>query len=166
MGGHSKRVLLVDDSVDTCEMTAEVLRAHGFEVVVASSAHAALALLPTFSPEVALLDIALPEMDGYELARRIAISQTGCRLIALTGYGSESDRQRARNAGFAAHLTKPVRIAAIIAAISGEDAALGSPVHRTAEFELAPNNEAELAGDDEAAAAAIERKATPAPRRS
>jgi DNA-binding response OmpR family regulator len=117
------------------------LRLHGFEVAVAHGAHAALALVPTFLPEVALLNIGLPEMDGYELARRIAASAADCLLIAITGYAAQRDRVRASNAGFAGLLIKPVRAAAILAAIVGEDAAMDVVRHRTADLELATGDD-------------------------
>jgi|SRR4051812_25132290 CheY-like chemotaxis protein len=115
------RVLLVDDNVDLAEMTADMLCARGFDVSVATSSLAALELTATFVPEVALLDIGLPEMDGYELARRLAESVPGIWLIAITGY--EHDRARARAAGFAAHLLKPFTTAAILAAVAARDLA-------------------------------------------
>lgn len=143
MSGQRKRVLVVDDSVDSADMTAEVLSLHGFDVVVANGAHEALALVPTFVPEVALLNIGLPEMDGYELARRIAKSATGCLLIAITGYGAERDRVRASEAGFAGHLVKPVPVAAILAAIVGSDARAHSRRHRTADLEPTTDDDIE-----------------------
>jgi CheY-like chemotaxis protein len=123
MSERRKRVLLVDDNVDSVEMVAELLRLRGFDVAVANDPHAALELASTFLPEVAVLDIGLPDLDGYELARRIAQSGIECRLIAVTGYGHDSDRERAREAGFAVHLLKPTPIAAILAAITPGDQA-------------------------------------------
>jgi CheY-like chemotaxis protein len=68
----------------------------------------ALRLLDDFTPEVALLDIGLPVMDGYELGGRILQRVSGCRLIAISGYGRAPDRQRSAQAGFECHLAKPV----------------------------------------------------------
>jgi CheY-like chemotaxis protein len=158
MIGHRRRVLVVDDNVDGAEMTAELLRLHGFDVVVADSAHAALALVPTFVPEVALLDIGLPDMDGYELARRIAASAIGCLLIALTGYATATDRVRAVEAGFAGHLIKPVRAAAIVAAIVGEDPAVGPPRHRTADVALVTDDDIEPSDRDGLAIRPVEQQ--------
>jgi len=110
MSGPGKRVLLVDDHVDSAELMAELLRAKGLNVWVASNALAALDLVSTFSPEVVLLDIGLPEITGYELARRIRQSGATCRLVAVTGYGDPDARARSREAGFAAHLVKPVSV--------------------------------------------------------
>lgn len=114
---RAMRVLVVDDDIDTAEMIAESLRLNGFEVAVANDALAALEVAKVFMPQIALLDIALPEMDGYELARRLAIDGVACRLIAITGCGRDEDRARSAGAGFALHLVKPVPAAAILAAI-------------------------------------------------
>jgi CheY-like chemotaxis protein len=121
MSHRTKRVLVVDDNVDSADLTAEILRIKGLEVSVAHGSQAALDLVPTFLPDVALLDIGLPEMDGYELARRIAQLVIGCRLIAVTGYGNAGDRANSQAAGFAAHLTKPVTTADLLAAIAADD---------------------------------------------
>ena len=113
------RVLLVDDNRDAADSTADLLKLSGFEVTVVYRPSDALALLADFKPDVALLDIGLPEMDGYELARRIHASAAGvsCRLIAVTGYGKENDKKLAREAGFDRHLSKPVEPDALLAAI-------------------------------------------------
>jgi PAS domain S-box-containing protein len=104
-----RRVLIVDDNVDAAEPLAELLEAVGHQVTVAHDGAQALAKLTAFRPEVAILDIGLPVMDGYELAARIGERLgSSCRLIALTGYGQEHDRQRSHEAGFEAHLVKPV----------------------------------------------------------
>jgi signal transduction histidine kinase len=107
--GH-KRVLIVDDNEDIAVMISELLTVWGYETRYAHDALAALAMAESFAPDVAVLDIGLPVMDGYELARRFgqntALART--RLIAVTGYGQEQDRKRAHDAGFAAHLVKPV----------------------------------------------------------
>ena len=103
-----RHVLLVDDNVDAAELLAEVLRRRGHIVEVAHDGPSALLLVDRFRPEIALLDIGLPVMDGYELARRLASQLGALRLIALTGYGQPVDRERAREAGFHAHLIKPV----------------------------------------------------------
>ena len=110
MPPRARRVLVVDDNVDSADMLAEVLRDVGHEVAVAHDPAAALALLEEFTPEIAILDIGLPIMDGYELAERIrATAGSGaCRLIALTGYGQQYDRGRSTRTGFASHLVKPV----------------------------------------------------------
>ena len=120
----SKRVLVVDDNLDAAEMLAELLRASGHEVAVAFDGPSALELLPRLRPEVAILDIGLPGMDGYELAGRIAaaVGAGACRLVAVTGYGQASDRARTRAAGFDEHLDKPVSRQGLLAAMSAPTA--------------------------------------------
>jgi PAS domain S-box-containing protein len=103
------RLLLVDDNADAARVLAELLREHGFDVAVAHDAPAALILADEFRPAIALLDIGLPVMDGYELARHLrARLPTPPRLVAVTGYGDEADSARSRDAGFEVHLGKPV----------------------------------------------------------
>ncbi|HEV7559763.1 MAG TPA: ATP-binding protein, partial [Kofleriaceae bacterium] len=106
----SKRVLVVDDNEDAANLLGEIARLRGHEVTIVHGPEAALELVGTFCPDVAVLDIGLPGMDGYELADRIRRIRPSCRLIALTGYGQGKDRERALEAGFAAHLVKPVRV--------------------------------------------------------
>ncbi|BDT57697.1 hypothetical protein MasN3_11910 [Massilia varians] len=104
------RILVVDDNADAAEMLLMALETFGCEVRAAHSAGAALAMAQEFAPEVALLDIGLPDLNGYELARRLRATTAGrhMRLIAATGWGQEKDRQRAFDAGFDHHLTKPI----------------------------------------------------------
>jgi signal transduction histidine kinase len=105
-----RRILVIDDNVDAAVLLAEVLRAAGHEVTVAHDGPQALHALVGFSPEVAIVDIGLPVMDGYELAERLreALSGKQPRLIAATGYGQEHDRVLSARAGFDAHLVKPI----------------------------------------------------------
>jgi signal transduction histidine kinase len=109
------RVLVVDDNEDGVAMLAGVLAMRGYETRVAYDGPSALQLAAQFLPQVALLDIGLPVMDGYELAAHLrGIPElAGLRLIAVTGYGQESDHQRSRAAGFHHHLVKPVGIDAL-----------------------------------------------------
>ena len=111
----SLRILVVDDSVDGAEMLAAALSAKGYETRIAHDAPEALRVAADFRPEIAFLDIGLPVMDGYELAARLRglPELNGMRLIALTGYGQESDRKKTRDAGFQHHLVKPVNLDAI-----------------------------------------------------
>jgi signal transduction histidine kinase/ActR/RegA family two-component response regulator len=104
------RVLLVDDNADAADMLGELLRDAGHDVCIAADGPAALAALDSFVPEVALLDIGLPGMDGYELAGRLRADPRtdGLRIVALTGYGREPDRARALATHFDEHLVKPV----------------------------------------------------------
>ena len=114
-----QRVLLVDDNEDALELLAEVLRNAGHVVATAKDGPTALKVMKTFHADAAILDIGLPVMDGYELAGRLRaeLGKELPRLIALTGYGQESDRARAKQAGFAEHLTKPVDAACLLGAL-------------------------------------------------
>ena len=93
-------------------MLATLLEAFGHSTSVAIDGPSALAVAPAFRPEVALLDIGLPVMDGYELARRLRRMDgfAATRLVAITGYGQPSDRRKSREAGFDDHLVKPVNV--------------------------------------------------------
>ena len=108
--GNGRRIMVVDDNQDAADLLSMLLERLGNTTRVAHDAHAALQMADEFSPEVAVLDIGLPVMDGYELARRLRAQRHDrhLRLIALTGYAQESDKQRAVEAGFDAHLVKPV----------------------------------------------------------
>ncbi|HET7785189.1 MAG TPA: ATP-binding protein [Myxococcales bacterium] len=114
-----RRVLVVDDNEDAADLLSEFLRGVGHDVVIAHDGPQALEVLRSFPAEIGLLDLGLPGMDGFELARRIR-EQGGSsvrHLVALTGYGQEHDRNASRSAGFDRHLTKPVdleHLAAII----------------------------------------------------
>lgn len=106
------RLLIVDDNVDSAEGLARLLAREGHQIRMAHDGPQALALVPTHSPHAIVMDIGLPGMDGYEVARRIRTSDHGARvlLIAVTGYGQDEDKQQALNAGFDYHLIKPVDI--------------------------------------------------------
>jgi signal transduction histidine kinase/ActR/RegA family two-component response regulator len=103
------RILIVDDNVDAGDSLALLLRLTGHDVSVARNGLRAIELVHDLQPDVAILDIGLPGMDGYELARRLRAEPHGgsMLLIAITGYGQEDDRKRAKDAGFNHHLTKP-----------------------------------------------------------
>jgi CheY-like chemotaxis protein len=114
-------VLVVDDNADAASLLAELCATIGHDVKVALDGPQALTALDGFTPEVAILDIGLPVMDGYELARRVRDKLgAACRLIALTGYGQEHDRRRSHEAGFDAHLVKPVDPSLVLAMIDTE----------------------------------------------
>jgi CheY-like chemotaxis protein len=104
------KVLVVDDNVDAAETLGLLLAAHGHEVVVEHGALHALERARTLAPDVCLLDIGLPEIDGRELARRLRAQPETARavLVAVTGYGQQQDREEAFAAGFQHHLVKPV----------------------------------------------------------
>ena len=116
-----RRVMLVDDNVDAVESMEILLQAFGYEVATAIHPELALALLETFAPAAAVIDIGLPGMDGYQLAAEIRRRLAGrpMRLIAFTGYGGADDIARASAAGFDAHLIKPVEIERLLAALGG-----------------------------------------------
>ncbi|HET6957666.1 MAG TPA: chemotaxis protein CheB [Vicinamibacterales bacterium] len=112
-----QRILLVDDNVDATNMLRDMLTDLGYQVAVAYDGPQALVALETFRPDVAVIDIGLPVMDGYELAGHIRQDGHVPRLIAMTGYGQPADLARSRQAGFDSHLVKPVDMAALIAVI-------------------------------------------------
>jgi CheY-like chemotaxis protein len=107
-----RRILIVDDNEDARWMLAEMLIELGYEVESVGDGQAALGGLDAFMPQIAILDIGLPDMDGYELAERIRGTAGGkqIRLFALTGYGSARDQARSKAAGFDLHLVKPVDV--------------------------------------------------------
>lgn len=110
--GKGKRVLVVDDNRDAADLMADVLQSLGYRAYTAYDGRSALDLAAELQPEIALLDIGLPVMDGYELARRLRerAPSAALRLIALTGYGSASDRDQSAAAGFDAHMVKPIEL--------------------------------------------------------
>jgi len=135
VAGNRCRVLVVDDNHDAAEAAAVLLSLAGHEVKAVGDGQEAMACAPVFAPDVVVLDIGLPGMDGYELARRLrALPQTQASLmVALTGYGQRGDQDRAREAGFDHHLTKPAEpddlLALIAAWRSGQaSAAKGVPL--------------------------------------
>jgi CheY-like chemotaxis protein len=102
----------VDDNQDAADSLALLLEALGHTVRTAHGGHSAVALAQDFQPDVALLDIGMPDMSGYEVAQQLRETQwgTNIRLIALTGWGQDEDKRRALAAGFDRHLTKPVEL--------------------------------------------------------
>ena len=113
------RILVVDDNHDSASLLGEILKRLGETVEVASDGPAALDKARSWAPDLALLDIGLPAMDGYELGARLRQQQSAIRLIALTGYGQDADHARSQDAGFEAHLVKPVDVARLRDAIEG-----------------------------------------------
>jgi CheY-like chemotaxis protein len=108
--GPARRVLVVDDQPDSTDSLALLLRLRGHEVRTASDGSSALEEFARYRPEVVFLDLGLPGMSGYDVARRLRAMREArdVRLVALTGYGTEADRERTRAAGFDVHLAKPV----------------------------------------------------------
>jgi signal transduction histidine kinase len=110
------RILVVDDNEDAAASLGDILLELGYQVAIAHDGPAALHIAETFKPTVCLLDIGLPVMDGYQLARQLRASEhlpADARIIAISGYGQDADRKRATAAGFNAHLVKPVNLDAL-----------------------------------------------------
>ena|SRR5579863_7926541 len=107
---RGRRVMVADDNKDAADALAMLLELGGHEVRVAHRGRAALELAQTFRPDVAIIDIGMPDLSGYEVAKELRRESwgTGICLIALTGWGQDDDRQRAKDAGFDRHMTKPV----------------------------------------------------------
>ncbi|HEX5010840.1 MAG TPA: PAS domain S-box protein [Planctomycetota bacterium] len=114
------RILVVDDNHDTADSAALLLRRAGYTVRVSYDGPDALRVFGQFLPDVVLLDIGLPGLTGFDLATSMRARQGGrpLRLLAVTGYGQESDRERSQNAGFDAHLVKPVMPEVLLGALS------------------------------------------------
>ena len=118
------RVLVVDDNVDSVESLAMLLRMMGHEVETASDGASGLEKAAAFKPDVAILDIGLPKVNGYELARQIREQQwsKNVTLVALTGWGQEQHRRRSEESGFNHHLTKPVEFDVLQEILAAADA--------------------------------------------
>lgn len=107
----SFRILVVDDNLDVAELLSEALGYYGFKTAAEHDARSALQTWQRFSPHAAVLDVGLPDLDGYSLAREVRASHGSAPvLIAATGYGQPSDRQRAVESGFDLHMVKPVSV--------------------------------------------------------
>ncbi|HEY6147501.1 MAG TPA: ATP-binding protein, partial [Thermoanaerobaculia bacterium] len=117
-----KRILVVDDSVDSVRGMAMLLGISGHDIRTCHDGESALASAADFQPDVILLDLGLPGIDGYEVARRIRAAGNfdGARLYALTGYGQAEDRRKTREAGFDRHLVKPIRPDELLELIEGD----------------------------------------------
>ncbi|HSS29324.1 MAG TPA: response regulator, partial [Usitatibacter sp.] len=104
------RILVVEDNDDGREMLRSMLELHGHEVRAASMGVEGIAEARRWRPDVVLLDVGLPDLDGYEVARRLRAERdtAGAKLVAITGYGQAEDEQRAYRAGIDVHVTKPV----------------------------------------------------------
>jgi CheY-like chemotaxis protein len=113
--GPGRRIMIVDDNKDAGDALAMLLELAAHEVRVTYSGRGALTLAQTFRPEVAFIDIGMPDLNGYEVAQALRREPWGAqiRLVALTGWGQHDDRERAKDAGFDRHITKPVDSAAI-----------------------------------------------------
>lgn len=122
LAGSLSRVLIVDDNKDIRETISKILRHKGHPIKSTSHGWQALKISKTFKPNVALIDIGLPDINGYKVAKMLKEQYENAgakiRLIAFTGYGQEKDKQRAALAGFDAHLTKPVDIGSLVKMVS------------------------------------------------
>ena len=131
-GTRAQRVLIIEDNTDARETLREVLVMGGNEVHEAGDGEEGVALAQKVHPETVLVDIGLPGIDGYEVARRLRASEAALgvhwRLIALTGYGQQEDVKRARDAGFDMHLVKPVLPSALEAAMAGRESRAEEPL--------------------------------------
>jgi signal transduction histidine kinase len=116
------RVVVIEDNADIRDMLRTLLELHGCQVRVADNGADGVELVLSAQPDVALVDIAMPELDGYSVARRVsaALGDVRPRLVAMTGYGQDSDRRRSQEAGFDAHLVKPVTQEALLRALAPE----------------------------------------------
>jgi CheY-like chemotaxis protein len=117
-----RRLLIVEDHDDSAEFLAEMFTLAGYEVRLAKDGPSALEIASTFLPEVCLLDIGLPCIDGYEVAKRLRLQGhplgAAPQLIAVSGYGRAADFTRSRDAGFRAHLLKPVVYDELVKAVA------------------------------------------------
>ena len=113
---RARRVLVVDDNRDAADSLAAVVRLNGHQVHCAHDGEEALAKAAEHRPEIVLLDIGLPKLDGYQVAQRLRAEPAGRELVlvAVTGWGQEEDVQRALDAGFDAHITKPIDYDALL----------------------------------------------------
>lgn len=143
MADH-RRVLVVDDYRDAAEALQLLLDADGFECRATSDPHAAYEIAREWQPFAVLLDIAMPGMDGLELARRLRAdpATTHMVLIACTGYASAEDRERARQAGFDAHCAKPLTPQLILRVLEFAS----DSTHRSVRTEDGPVDDARCAG--------------------
>jgi CheY-like chemotaxis protein len=120
ISGAGKRVLIVDDNVDTARLTGRLLKSLGYEVRLCHDGGEAIEAAREFRPEVVLLDIGLPGLNGFEVARQLR--EEACCLdsliIGISGYGDHQARERARESGFDHHLVKPVDIEAVTKLVS------------------------------------------------
>jgi CheY-like chemotaxis protein len=120
-----QKILVVDDNHDTARSLSLLLQSNGHSVEVAHDGYAALETARSFEPDVILLDLGLPGIDGFKVAEQLRSEDRfqNTRLIALSGYGQAQDRQRSKEVGFDQHLVKPVDFASLAAAIAGLPAA-------------------------------------------
>lgn len=114
-----RKVLVVDDDVEQAEALSMLLQVEGFETATATSGPQALFQVAKMQPDAVILDIGMPGMSGIQVAREMALRGLGAstRLVALTGYGDDTDRLATSQVGFEAHLSKPVDVQALLEAL-------------------------------------------------
>ncbi|HYW50843.1 MAG TPA: response regulator [Gemmatimonadaceae bacterium] len=119
------KILVADDNADAADTLALLLRMYGHVTTVARDGGEAVTACAEFQPDVALLDIGMPVMDGYQVARRLRddTASAGVLLAAITGWGQSADKRRAHEAGFDLHFTKPVDLDQLLAALAAGRAA-------------------------------------------
>ena len=115
------RVLIVDDDADMVDLLSTLVKLEGHDTEVAYDAIEALTKAEAFRPDMALLDIGLPGMNGYELAKTLRTNPqlSGTRLVAVTGYGEAVDYQRSLAAGFDSHVVKPLGVTGLVSILAG-----------------------------------------------
>jgi PAS domain S-box-containing protein len=120
-GAAGLRILVADDNADAAELLRDLLARHGHTVDVVGNGHAALEAAARVKPDVALLDIGMPGLNGHDVARRLRAQPAtrATRLVALSGWGTDADRARSADAGFDCHLTKPVELQALLDIVAG-----------------------------------------------
>jgi len=121
--GVSRQVVIVEDSIDTRLSLQKILEHEGHTVHTAADGPSGLAAILRYRPDVALVDIGLPGLDGYRLAERLRFAGLRTYLVAVTGYGLAEDKKRARASGFDAHITKPAAMDELIRLVSGAERA-------------------------------------------
>ncbi len=121
-GRPTKRILVVDDNRPSAQTLAWVMELNGYEVVACFDGPSAVQTAHDFHPDVVLLDLGMPKMDGYEVCKRLREDQslTGTVVIAQTGWGGETERRRTAEAGFNHHLTKPLDFPALLKLIDDQ----------------------------------------------
>lgn len=113
-----KKILIVDDNADVAEMIKALLSLKGHTVRVSDSGESGIEAAKEYQPDVCLCDIGLPKMDGYELGRQLRVLLPDTKLIAFSGWGQDSDRQRSKDAGYDEHLVKASNIDQLIKLIA------------------------------------------------
>jgi CheY-like chemotaxis protein len=123
--GVPRRVLVVDDNADAATTLDMLLRSLGHETAVAHGGVEALRMAAEFRPDLVLLDVGMPDLDGYEVARRLREirDQPPFRIVAVTGWGQQPDRRKSHEAGFDVHLVKPVSMHALLEVLDDRDGA-------------------------------------------